>query len=304
MNSPLVSICIATFNQEDFIENCLNSVLSQKTNFQIEIIVGDDASTDKTQEIIQEFVKKNSGLFKPILRKRNLGCPFNGMDLYHKSRGKYIALLDGDDYWTDPHKLKKQIDYLESNPDCSFCFTDSEVIQHGHKNSILPNFRIQKKLNGIDFADQAGSIAQTCTVVVRANLIKNIPEWVITSYTGDWCMQIHFTQFGFAGYIPETTAIYRIHDQGIWSRLNEFDAWRKNLNFYKNALLQFKDKTYKARLINRVNSTLCDALELANVQANKKEILYWLKIKLTKIPFSLIKQTFHSIRLILTPFKK
>ena len=207
--------------------------------------------------------------------------------------------MEGDDYWTDPYKLQKQVDHLEKNPDCSFCFTDCQVERKNNLQEIHPDLKRKAKFDGIDLADQTGSIAQSCTLLVRRECIQNLPNWVTSSYTADWCMQVHFSKFGKGGYIPEKTAVYRIHDKGVWSKLNPYEGWRKNLAFYKTALKQLTDKRSKKKLYKRIKLTIHDALELANVEANKSEIRQWLWIKVTSNPFSSVQQSIHSLRLIL-----
>jgi hypothetical protein len=221
-------------------------------------------------------------------------------ELFNLVKGKYIALCEGDDYWTDPYKLQKQVDYLEQNSDCSFCFTDCQVERKNNLQEIHPNINEKAKLDGIDLADQRGSIAQTCTLLVRKECIQNLPSWITTSCTADWCLQIHFSKFGKGGYIPEKTAVYRIHDKGVWSKLNPYEGWRKNLAFYKTALKQLTDKRSKKRLQNRIQNMIYDALELANIEFNKKEIIYWLMHKLKHNPFTSHKQSLHSLKLLLS----
>tara|TARA_B100000989_G_scaffold206850_2_gene156700 strand:- start:9895 stop:10572 length:678 start_codon:yes stop_codon:yes gene_type:complete len=220
------------------------------------------------------------------------------MKTLEECHGKYIALCEGDDYWTDPYKLQKQVDYLEENPECSFCFTDFQVEINKSLRAIRPNFKKKVNFTAIDLADQSGSIAQTCTLLVRKECIQNLPSWVTTSYTADWCMQLYFTHFGKGGYIPENTAVYRVHEKGVWSKLTPFDGWRKNLTFYKTAIEQIPDKNSKERLLRRITITIKDALELSNVQANKTEIRNWLWQKLISCPLRAIPQTLHSFRLL------
>ncbi len=294
----LVSVCIASYNHQNYIEKSLHSVLNQKTDFKFEIIVGDDASTDETQKLVKEVFSSTNIERQLILREINLGCPYNGLETFFKAKSKYIAVLDGDDYWTDPYKLQKQVDYLEQNSDCSFCFTDCQVERNSILQQIHPNLIQKAKFDSIDFADQKGSIAQTCTWLVKRDLLQNLPKWVLESYTCDWCMQVHFSKFGKGGYIPENTAVYRIHDKGIWSKLDEFNAWRKNLEYYITIFEQFSIKAEKQRIRMRIKSLIFDALEFANVQANKKEIRYWLSLKLKKFSFFSILQTLNSLKLL------
>lgn len=111
----LVSIVVITYNHENYIRQCLDSILMQEINCSIEIIIGDDCSTDKTPEIIKEYSEKYPNLIKSYLRMTNLGATKNQYDCFTKSSGKYIAILDGDDFWTDKSKLTTQINFLENN---------------------------------------------------------------------------------------------------------------------------------------------------------------------------------------------
>ncbi|MCF6185625.1 MAG: glycosyltransferase, partial [Bacteroidales bacterium] len=112
-----VSILMLTYNHEKFIAQAIESVLMQKVSFNYELIIGDDCSQDNTQKIIREYQKKHPDIIKPVLRTKNIGANNNFVDIFKKATGKYIALLEGDDYWTDPNKLQKQVDFLEANPE-------------------------------------------------------------------------------------------------------------------------------------------------------------------------------------------
>jgi glycosyltransferase involved in cell wall biosynthesis len=267
-------------------------------------LIADDCSNDGSHKIIESFIQKFPKIFSFIKRQQNLGKytggngRLNGLHAYSLIKSKYIANCDGDDYWTDPYKLQKQVDYLEANPDCSFCFTDCQIEKNKNLKSIHPLILSKTKFDGIDFADQPGSIAQTCTWLVKRECFQNLPNWVKSSYTADWCMQIHFSTYGKGGYIPQNTAVYRIHNKGVWSKLSPFEAWRKNLAFYKTALQHLIDKDSKKRLYKRIQLTIHDALELANIEANKSEIRKWLLKKIYTCAFLSIKQTLHSLRLL------
>ena len=298
--SKLITVCLITYNQNKFIAKALESIAAQKTNFDFDILIADDCSSDGTKEKILAF-SKNKPNTSLILQERNVGPGKNFIDLISTPKTKYIAYLEGDDFWSNPFKLQKQVDYLEANPDCSFCFTDCQVERKKTLQEIHPKISKKTKFDGIDFADQPGSIAQTCTWLVRRECIQNLPNWVTSSYTGDWCMQVHFSKFGKGGYIPENTAVYRIHAQGIWSKLSPFEGWKKNVEFYKTAIKQFKKQSSRNRLEKRIKTTILEALELANIQANKKEIQKWLFQKLISCPLRSIPQTLHSFRLLLVP---
>ena len=128
---PLVSIACITYNQEKYIHQCLDGFVMQKTNFKIEVVIHDDASTDNTPSIIREYCNNYPDLFVPILQTQNKYKEGKGIlvpYVYPKCRGKYIALCEGDDYWTDPYKLQKQVDFLEANPEYGMCYT--KVLQY------------------------------------------------------------------------------------------------------------------------------------------------------------------------------
>lgn len=107
---------MVTYNHERYIRQALDSVLMQKVNFKYEIVIGDDCSPDNTQDIIREYTEKYSDIIKPVLRQKNIGAPNNGYDINKRCKGKYIATLEGDDYWTDDDKLQTQVDFLERHP--------------------------------------------------------------------------------------------------------------------------------------------------------------------------------------------
>lgn len=128
MEEIAVSVCMISFNHENYIRKALESVCSQKTTFRFEIIIGDDKSEDGTPQIIEEFVQNYPNLITAILRDKNLGCTLNSYDVKKKAKGKYIATLEGDDYWCDEYKLQKQFDFLEKN---------QEIYSVAHRNLII-----------------------------------------------------------------------------------------------------------------------------------------------------------------------
>src|ERR1700741_4673788 len=133
MNEPLVSVCLITYNHAPYLRQAIESVLAQKTSFSTEFIIADDFSTDGARDIIKEYVSKDPGRIHAILRDRNIGAGPNFIEMLQAAKGKYIAYLEGDDYWTDPNKLQKQIDFLEQHPDFALCFHQVRLI----KNDIL-----------------------------------------------------------------------------------------------------------------------------------------------------------------------
>ncbi len=125
-----VSIIVLTYCQENYVSQAIDSILMQETNLKYEILAGDDASTDGTPDILKSYAKENPEVLQLILREKNVGASYNFFDLLRRSKGKYIAVLEGDDFWLDSHKLQKQFDFLESHPEyaahCSKCLIVDE----------------------------------------------------------------------------------------------------------------------------------------------------------------------------------
>ncbi|SDB68560.1 glycosyltransferase [Butyrivibrio sp. INlla16] len=117
-----VSIVVATYNHEKYIRHSLDSILSQNVNFDYEVLIGEDCSTDNTAEIVREYANKYPDIIIPFIRETNLGMTENSLDLIMRTKGEYIALIEGDDYWIDCEKLQKQVDFLDSHPDHEACF--------------------------------------------------------------------------------------------------------------------------------------------------------------------------------------
>jgi glycosyltransferase involved in cell wall biosynthesis len=177
--------------------------------------VGEDASTDGTRAIVERVASENPGLIVPILRENNMGAAANHTDLLARCRGKYIALLDGDDYWTDPLKLQKQVDYLEAHPECSGCCSDAFLLDEATGGRTLhrpygeqPLYRFGDFLNG--------NMVCTPTVMYRRGLFGDFPAWYSQVPSGDWVIHLLNTLSGPYGYLPEPMAVYRVHGGGSW----------------------------------------------------------------------------------------
>lgn len=190
-DKPLVSIGCITYNHEKYIRDAIKGFLMQKTTFPFEILIHDDASTDGTADIIREYEKKYPDKIKPIYQMENQyskGIPISATYQFPRARGKYIALCEGDDYWTDPYKLQKQVDFLEKNIDYGLTFGDFICVNDKNiqveKSGFFKNKKIQSHIDGYcfaDYIDQQFSIL-TVTVLYRSDLLKQTidywPEYV------------------------------------------------------------------------------------------------------------------------------
>ncbi len=221
--NPVVSICCITYNHEPYIRDAIEGFLMQKTTFPIEILIFDDASTDGTQEIIKSYAEKDPRI-KTFLQIENQWRKgkYGLLDwLFPTARGKYIALCEGDDYWIDPYKLQKQVDFLEANPDCSLCFHASKHIYaknparfYIHKPKHIP---ADKKFDIKDAILGGGGFMATNSMVFLREYIIDLPEWTAKAPVGDAPFMLTLASRGKMGYIDEIMSVYRIMTENSWS---------------------------------------------------------------------------------------
>jgi glycosyltransferase involved in cell wall biosynthesis len=214
-----LSVMIIAYNHEAFIAKALDSVLAQKTDFDFDIVIGDDCSTDSTREILVCYKSKHPSKIKLLLPEKNLGMMKNFLATLGGCQGEYIALLEGDDYWTSPDKLQRQVDLLDSNKEYAGSFHDVEVC-YDEKQNENHLFYAKNKLNKIifdqlDFA--GGNFVQTCSVVYRSNCLKGWPETFMEMPMGDWPLFALIAQNGSFVFIDEVMSAYRVHSGGVWS---------------------------------------------------------------------------------------
>ena len=221
MITPLVSICCLCYNHEPYIRECLDGFMMQNTNFAFEVLIHDDASTDKSAEIIREYEAKYPDIIKPIYQTENQyskGVGVTRVFQFPRATGKYIAMCEGDDYWTDPYKLQKQVDFLEANKDFAFCFHKVKV---NRDNKIEDDF--MQEVNEITtICDLAkGLYVRTLSVIFRSSILKSFSENQKNNISGDYSLFLLLSEHGKIKYFNETMGVYRIHDGGVWSKVNE-----------------------------------------------------------------------------------
>ena len=167
MNDVLVSVCVLSYNHEKYLRQCLDGILMQETSFPFEVRVHDDASKDKSQNIIKEYQERHPSIIKPVLQSENQYSKGGGIlnrFLIPLCEGKYIALCEGDDYWTDPLKLQKQVDFLENHEDYSMCFHKVEILSDEREKGLFSQLRAGKYSARDIYNDW---IVPTCSVLYR-----------------------------------------------------------------------------------------------------------------------------------------
>ncbi len=239
-NEITLSVICFAFNHEKYIVQAIESFLSQKTNFKLEIIVHDDASIDKTADIVYEYEEKFPELFTCIFQKENqyLKCPTAMIGLtFNKARGKYIALCEGDDFWTDPLKLQQQVDFLEANPTYSMSFHPSMKLyletNITFEKPLLGPSKIQSTYNLDDLLRESNFIP-TSSVVFRAwDGPNHLPVWFDQAKIGDFPLFLLIAKKGYIGFINKAMSAYRIHPGGVWTSAKSFEKAKIILDIYR-----------------------------------------------------------------------
>ncbi len=222
-----VSVCIVTYNHEPYIARAIEGALMQQTDFPYEIVIGEDDSSDNTRAIVNSYGERYPDKIRLLLNDRSnviyiSGRPtgrWNFVNTLKHAQGKYIALCEGDDYWTDPTKLQKQVDFLENHPECAICFHNVLVVWEDGSQAprcyCSPDQKESSSLVDL-FRD---NFIPTCSVMYRGGLVTEFPNWFYQLPQGDWPLHILHAQYGNIGYIDEVMGVYRKHSAGVWSLL-------------------------------------------------------------------------------------
>lgn len=229
MTDIKLSIVCLTYNHIKFIRQALQSFVMQKTTFDFEVIVHDDASTDGTTDIIREFAEKYPSIIKPVFQTENQwskGISISKTFVYPKISGEYVALCEGDDYFIDENKLQKQVDFLEAHPDYAICF--HPVLVHWDDNrlpdSYFPTKKMRQNLTLKGLLDC--NFIQTNSVVYRWRFHRDsldlLPDNIMP---GDWFLHLMHAETGKIGFIDEVMSVYRRNAGGIWTGVMESDDW-------------------------------------------------------------------------------
>lgn len=233
-----VSVVILTFNQAAFIGKTIESALNQTTNFDYEILVGDDFSTDGARDIILDYQNRYPGKVKAVLHSKNLGQNglFNTIETLKLADGQYIAPLDGDDYWTDVTKLQKQVDFMDSHPDYSACFHNALITFEDGSPSVEVNPPNQKtKIEMEDLIGEDEIWFMATSAVMFKNHLMYYPEWFLKSTSGDIPRYVILAKNGPIGYVPGVMSVYRKNKGGA-----SFKDHYRDVRFLRNRIMMYK----------------------------------------------------------------
>lgn len=230
---PRVSVAMRTYEHAPFVAQAIESVLIQEAPFEFELVIGEDCSADGTREIVERYADRFPERVRTILPAENVGHGEILRRVLEASRGRFVAYLDGDDYWTSTAKLRRQVDHLDAHPEQLSCFHDASLV-YGAAGG--PSGATTPALSESSFALE--DILTECFVpspamVFRREAIASLPDWAFESAWIDWLIHIRCAERGPIGYIPEPMAAYRVHDGGMFSALDRVAQIEEDLRFYE-----------------------------------------------------------------------
>jgi glycosyltransferase involved in cell wall biosynthesis len=215
---PKISVNIITFNHAQFIAQTLDSVLMQKVPFDIEIIVGDDCSTDGTTDIVKDYHRRWPETIKPVLRPKNVGAGRNARETLQMCQGQYIACVEGDDYWTDSNKLRLQAEFLDRHSGCA-------LVHHKVEHVTWPDGKVLGEFPPAQYRAEKGdaralaklNFVQACSIMLRREWLPPLDEQFEQLKLGDWPLCVLLSQRGWIGHLDRTMAHYRVHPNNTWN---------------------------------------------------------------------------------------
>ena len=236
--APKVSVVVMTYNHRRHIEQSLDSVLSQRAAFPFELLISEDCSTDGTREVVIEYQRRHPERIRLLLSERNLRSNAVVARGINAARGQYVAMLDGDDYWTRDDKLQRQADFLDAHPECTMCFHNARVeYEEGSRPpwnwvpADQPPFATLEDM-------WMGNFIPMCSAMYRNGVIGRVPDWyaefdMSPTLITDWQLHLLHAERGLIGYLDEVMGVYRQHAGGLYSRFSEQEKQALTLRFYR-----------------------------------------------------------------------
>jgi len=224
---PRISVCCTTFNQVDYVTDCIEGFLIQKTDDPFEILIHDDASTDGTSEIIKTYQRNYPNILHAIFQEENQyskGVKVARDTIWSEAKGEYIALCEGDDYWIDDKKLQKQMNAMVENGDIDLSFHDyieldpsGKTSSSRHRNLDVKIFDLSEIIRGGGLRFRGyGTLITTASIMVKSKVLKELPEWFDSTPVSDYFIQVIGSSNG-ALFLPEKMSLYRTLTPGSWS---------------------------------------------------------------------------------------
>ncbi|SDS25210.1 glycosyltransferase [Christiangramia echinicola] len=262
-SEPVISVCMITYNHETYIEDAINGILAQEFYGKIELVISNDHSSDRTNEVItdmKESIERKNISLKYYNQLNNIGVMANFVFALKSCTGKYIAICEGDDYWTDPFKLQRQHDLLENNKQYSACFTNAKILDGITQQEYLYcKFSMNQSFDLQEIVLGGGGLFPTASWVIR-NCIKDWPNFIFKYRSGDRAVSLLLLDHGNFFYLDEVTCIYRIQSGGVFSSIKDNvrkrnDITKENIKLLKdfNSYYNFKYDTVFKKAISQLS---------------------------------------------------
>ena len=246
-----VSVCMITYGHENYIRQAIEGVLMQECDFELELILANDCSPDGTDEVIQQIIKDNprASIINYIKHEKNLGMIPNFIFALQQCNGNYIALCDGDDYWTDSLKLQRQVDFLEVNPDYVLSFHPINILKPN--GEIVDDFitSVPENYEIIETLARLGNYIHTPSVVFR-NIINEFPFEFSLTPIGDYFLYMILAEHGKLKYLEEKMAVYR-YNMGVISRMSGMDIANNNVTMYSCMISYLNNEKIKRIILDK-----------------------------------------------------
>jgi hypothetical protein len=282
-----LSALIITYNHQRYLAAAVASALGQITAFDFEVVVAEDHSSDGTRDILRQLEQRHLDKIRAIYRDNNLGATANLLDALNVCRGEYVALLEGDDCWTSPHKLQRQADFLDAHPQCSLC---CHVVNYVHEEGSRPPqpFPVgAKRISTLEDILSEGANFHTCSFMFRRWLLSAPPDWLGELWIGDWPILMLLAEQGDVGFLDEVMAEYHIHPGGVWSDISPIRQTEGLLEVFQctRRHLGARFSTVTARLVASQVCRLSRQLELAGRQPEaRRRLLEAISVLLEEAP--------------------
>lgn len=218
-SEPLVSVYMLTYKHERFIAQAIDGVVAQHTDFPIELIVGEDFSPDRTRSIVSTYQKRYPNLVRLITDDRNIGAQANAARCRAACRGKYIAICEGDDYWSDPMKLAHQVAIFRAHPECALVFHAAAYVdsQNGEKTRTSRQSLFSRMLSVDEIILGDGGLIPTASILVRREVTLDMPNWCKQAPVGDYPLALRSALHGEIAYIDKCMSVYRTNVPNSWT---------------------------------------------------------------------------------------
>lgn len=267
-----VSVFMITYNHEKYIREAVEGILQQQSKYSFELVVGEDCSMDSTREILLEYKEKYPDKIKLLLHEQNVGAMNNQILTLKACTGKYVALCEGDDYWTDPHKLEKQVQWMEAHPEYAICHHKVEILEEGKPVEDWNQELVEETLTITDLAKN--NFIHTPSCLFRNPEHDYVPDWFRHVVLGDFALFMVVAQYGKIHHMDDTMAVYRMHKRGLWSNRDKLTRDRQRCQQMLIMADNFENEEVKQILTDKGLKFLTSTVGYLNGQPTEIKLFF------------------------------